>query len=925
MTPEEAIQVADEVLLAHAGKPLTDIQNKILRESLAGKGYESMEGHGSQHIKNEGKKLWDLLSKALGEKVSKTSFKVALEKRWKLSQRIPKSPQFSTYNPATFAGRIAETATLTACLHSSCRILAIAGMTGIGKTALAERVVANVMDTAEAAMLPYCRFSLDNLSLTPDFSSSGAALLRELGEEPTLADQQDSANLVEHILQRLNHQPCRLQIDSLERLLRGNEGEGWSEFCDSLWLDLLQKILAGTNCPSQLILTSQDIPGDLDAIASRYPQFWHCEPLQGLHPDEQRTLFQNLGLTLSDEDGELLQRIGAFYDGHPLVLQVIAEEIRQPPFQGNICQYWHHYAAEFTTTAPATATKLDRSRLFRRRVRQRVEQTIQRLPLPARQMLCASAVFRRPVPIQFWCAMRPNGDTDAAFDTLQDRHLIEYAPMPSSGERSRTTPLIRQHNLIRSVAYTLLKADPTIWEATERQAAHLWLTEYQPAPDAPNLETVRGYLEAFEHYCEMGNWEQAKAILIDQRIGLQLQTWGSYQEMIVAYQKLSGHLQLTDEVAIKRGLGNAYYLLSNYFQAIAYYEQSLNLAREIGDLSGEGSALGNLGTTYRRLGQYERAIYCHQKSLAIQREIGNRQGESNSLVNLGTTYNNLGQYELAIDCHQKSLAIQREIGDRQGESKALGNLGDTYDDLGQYERAIDCHQQYLTISQEIGDRRGEGDALGSLGVTYDNLGQYERAINYTQRYLMISREIGNRQGEGNALGNLGIVYNNLGQYERAIDFLQQCLTITRKIGDRRGESNALGSLGTAYNSLGQYERAIDLYQQQLMIAREIGNRRGEGNTLCNLGATQLKLEQYSESLTNTQTALEIFQEIGSRNGEAEVLKNLVELHQALGEVEVAWQYCQQALELATDLGIPLAEECQKLMEELEERGASEGK
>jgi hypothetical protein len=86
MPPEEAIQVADEALLAHAGNTLTDVQRMILCESLAGKGYESMEGYAPQHIKNEGKKLWDLLSDALGEKVSKTSFKGALEKRWKLGQ-----------------------------------------------------------------------------------------------------------------------------------------------------------------------------------------------------------------------------------------------------------------------------------------------------------------------------------------------------------------------------------------------------------------------------------------------------------------------------------------------------------------------------------------------------------------------------------------------------------------------------------------------------------------------------------------------------------------------------------------------------------------------------------------------------------------------------------------------------------------------
>jgi hypothetical protein len=91
MTPEEAIQAADEVLLAHARNPLTDIQRMILRESLADKNYESMEGYAPQHTKNEGKKLWDLLSQALGEKVSKTSFKGALEKRWQSGELSKKN------------------------------------------------------------------------------------------------------------------------------------------------------------------------------------------------------------------------------------------------------------------------------------------------------------------------------------------------------------------------------------------------------------------------------------------------------------------------------------------------------------------------------------------------------------------------------------------------------------------------------------------------------------------------------------------------------------------------------------------------------------------------------------------------------------------------------------------------------------------
>ncbi len=69
-------------------------------------------------------------------------------------------------------------------------------MTGIGKTALAERVVANLIEIPKSPTLPYIRFSLDDRSLSPDFSITGLALLRTLGEEPILADQHEQRTLV---------------------------------------------------------------------------------------------------------------------------------------------------------------------------------------------------------------------------------------------------------------------------------------------------------------------------------------------------------------------------------------------------------------------------------------------------------------------------------------------------------------------------------------------------------------------------------------------------------------------------------------------------------------------------------------------------------------------------------------------------------
>jgi tetratricopeptide (TPR) repeat protein len=786
-----------------------------------------------------------------------------------------------------------------------CRIVALTGITGIGKTALAERLVRLLPDGKPLKIL-----NLDIGGIAAEFASSGAALLRALGEEPTLEDQKDAQNLLNHLLQLLRTHTYRVQIDSMERLLAGNDQEGWSDFCDPLWLDLFQQLLAG-DCQSQIILTTQDVPGDLETIGSRYPQLWHCQLICGLSEEEQLQLFQKRGIVAvcdatvaaqhsnvtadnpnvtadnpnvtadnpnveeqhgnvttdnaiaegqhrivgadnaiaegqhriagTHNDAEavsLLKRIGKLYAGHPLVLRVIAEDLKT--CGNDVKRYWQQ--GKFAEQEAQRPAQLSRRKL-QLEVKQRVKDSIARLTETARQLLCRSAVFRRPVPEAFWLAMLPDSPhAQAALDLLKSRDLTAEDWEPGAWLGADEAIPLRQHNLIRAVAYELLKADPTQWETAERQAADLWLNSYEAAPNVPNLEKVRGYLEAFEHYCEVEDWENASEIytrridFTQQAFHWQLLIWGYHKELIRVGSKLVGKLTSQTNRICFNQLGNAY---------------------------------GNLGTAKK-----------------------------------------------SIEYYQKALTFSREISDRQGEGNALGNLGIAYNDLGSWARAIEFHQQHIVITCEIGDREGEGYALGNLGNVYHNLGNYAEAIEFHQKHLAIACEISDRQGESYALGNLGNAYHSLGSYAQAIEFHQKSLEIKREINNRQGEANSLGNLSLACSSLGNYAEATEYAQQHLNLAREIGERRGEGAGLRELGAVLTKLEQYSEALENLQNALVIFQQIGSRSDEAEVLKNLAELHQKLGTTETALEYCEQALAIATELGIPLAEDCRKLKVEL---------
>jgi|SRR5579883_1292647 len=726
----------------------------------------------------------------------------------------PQTLSLSAYDAQTWVGRDELIQDLTHKLESGYRVLALTGITGIGKTALAEHLVVNVQGWG----MPFHRLNFDDRGQGRDFLSGALALLPRLGEVVTTADQQDPQNALQHLLTALRTKPFLIQIDSLELLLEGSEEGGWSAFRDGLWVDCFQQLLAGEQCQSQLLLTTQAVPEELEAVGARYSRCWDVQVVSGLAEDEQLALFSKNGLEPDQEGVETLRRLGQLYDGHPLVLQVIAKDILSKPFSGDVQRYWQHYQVEFTE-GERDRRQGNSPRSLQLRVKQRVEASLKRLPETAYQIVCRASVYRRPVPEGVWVQLVgevTEAEAWSALEVLRGHNLVEEA------FRGDGVLLLRQHNLVRGVARQLLRATAGEWKAAHQTAAQVWLQDYQPEAGAPNLELVRGKLEAFHHYGEVEDWEAAKGILIDEGVGLQLFNWSYYREVLPLFERLLGKLGAAVDVRCERGIGNAYLQLSDYPQAIEHYQQSLATAREIGDRDGEGRALGNLGLVYQRLSDYPQAIEYHQQFLTIAREIGYRQGEGIALGNLGLAYYFLGDYPQAIEYHQQHLTIAREIGNRQGEGASLGNLGIAYHRLGDHPKAIEYHQQSLAIEREIGNRQGEGASLGSLGIAYEKLGDYPQAIEYHQQHLTIAREIGDRQGEGTALVNWGAALLKLKQYPAAQPHLQSSLAIFKALGDRTNEAEALLRLAELYHQTGHPDRALDHGTQALTLSRELG-------------------------------------------------------------------------------------------------------
>ncbi|MEH2338537.1 tetratricopeptide repeat protein [Nostoc sp.] len=80
-----------------------------------------------------------------------------------------------------------------------------------------------------------------------------------------------------------------------------------------------------------------------------------------------------------------------------------------------------------------------------------------------------------------------------------------------------------------------------------------------------------------------------------------------------------------------------------------------------------------LGRIYANKGEVEQAIALYNQSLEIEERIGNVQGKAATLHRLGRIYANKGEVDEAIALFNQSLEIKESIGDVQGKRRRCTN------------------------------------------------------------------------------------------------------------------------------------------------------------------------------------------------------------------------------------------------------------
>ena len=267
-------------------------------------------------------------------------------------------------------------------------------------------------------------------------------------------------------------------------------------------------------------------------------------------------------------------------------------------------------------------------------------------------------------------------------------------------------------------------------------------------------------------------------------------------------------------------MGGSYDVLGDLPQAQSFYQQALDLARNVHASSAEASILNNIGKIYHDQGEWQNALDYYQQALAIFRALGERRREAILLNNIGVVYDRLGDAQTGLGYLQQTLPLRRAISDKAGEADTLKNIGYSYALLGQAEPALKSYGEALALQTAVGDKRTEAGTLDYLGRTYADSGKLDLALASAQRALELRRATHDRRGEALSLANTGNAFRLLQKPQQAVDAEQQALAIYRAIGDRRGLVEALEVLARAERDLGQLEAARAHIEEALSLVEE---------------------------------------------------------------------------------------------------------
>ncbi len=326
-------------------------------------------------------------------------------------------------------------------------------------------------------------------------------------------------------------------------------------------------------------------------------------------------------------------------------------------------------------------------------------------------------------------------------------------------------------------------------------------------------------------------------------------------------------------------------------EAIAFYRQARELAKELKHSQDQAAIAEGLGDVLFRVGEYDEALACYKS--AIRRHLEDHQ-QADLYRRVAMVHEKQGEYETALEACYRGIDLLSPDGKKTVEmARLLTQCSLVYRRQGKNDAALMNGKASLVILEGTTHYREIAKAHNVFGLAVRDT-QPSKAIEHFEQALAILERIGDEYEASRIYGNLAIIYYQT-DLARSATYFGRVLETMQRLGDVWGESTTYQNLGIIYYARGHYTQAVDHYQRSLEMKQRLGDNLGIAQCHINLGEAYRAQGNPNQAIVHLNKALSIAQEIGASDPETECYRQLAECYLEANESKRALEACQEAL------------------------------
>lgn len=254
------------------------------------------------------------------------------------------------------------------------------------------------------------------------------------------------------------------------------------------------------------------------------------------------------------------------------------------------------------------------------------------------------------------------------------------------------------------------------------------------------------------------------------------------------------------------------------------YQEGLSTARRAACSETLSYLLAHSGSVAMHRGEYDRAELLLTEGLIVARELKQQRCMGFILWHLGEIACYRGNIREGRGLYLQGLELARRSDDWETMGALLQNLGVLAEWSGKYEQARDYYQEGMTSAQKRRDWQRISMLLMNMGMLAFRQHCYQEAEKHYKEALELARKIEHRRIESMVLQNLGMLERVRRNYTQAQCYLQDSLNIARETKHDWLIHETLNEVGELALSQGKMEEAAAIFQEVQTKAEAMGEK-----------------------------------------------------------------------------------------------------